>query len=71
MNENNASQVQQGNWIGRYPKGLKIQNGEHSVNLCESNNLETQVIFHSELARTLFLVECINNIKIKMLQSYS
>ena len=28
---------------GRYPKGLQNQNGEHLVNLCESNNFETQV----------------------------
>ena len=33
------------NWIGRYPRTSRNQNGEHLGNLCESNILETQVIF--------------------------
>ena len=35
----------QENCAGRYSKDLKNKNGEHLVSLCESNNLETQVIF--------------------------
>ena len=31
-------------FTGRYSRGLWNQNGEHLVNLCESNILETQVI---------------------------
>ena len=34
---------QEENYIGRYSKGLSNQNGEHLVNLYESNNFETQV----------------------------
>lgn len=30
-------------WIERYSKRLKSQNGEHFLNLCKSNNFETQV----------------------------
>ena len=30
----------------RYPIGLRNQYGEHHVNLCESNILQTQVTFH-------------------------
>ena len=39
----------------------------HLVSLCESNILETQLIFpkYSELARTLFSFESTNNIKLK------
>ena len=33
------------NWIGRYPRTSRNQNGEHLGNLCESNILETQVTF--------------------------
>ena len=36
---------QEENCTGRYSKGLKKQNGGHFVNLFESNNLETQVMF--------------------------
>ena len=52
------------NCILRYWGGLRIQNGEHFVNLCESNMLETKV--PSELAGTLFSVESTNNTKIKI-----
>ena len=34
---------QEENYTGKYSKGLRHQNGEHLVNLCESNNFETQV----------------------------
>ena len=57
------------NWAGRYSKGLRNQNGEHLVNLCESSNFETQVLvlyIYSELARTLFPFKSKNNIKIKI-----
>ena len=47
---------QEGNCTERYLRGLKIKNGEHRVNICESNILESYVI-PSELARTLFPVE--------------
>ena len=48
-----------------YLKGLKNRNGEYLVSLCKSNNLEIQVIFPiSELDRTLFPFESVNNIKI-------
>ena len=30
---------------GRYSRGLMIQNGEHLLNLCESNILEAQTTF--------------------------
>ena len=33
------------NSTGRYLRGLRNQNGEHLLNLCKSNILETQVIF--------------------------
>ena len=40
-----ASQCQRGkeNITGRYSRGLRNQNGEHLVNIYESNILETQV----------------------------
>ena len=41
-------------WTGKYSKGLRNQNGEHLVNLYESDNLEKQVVFPSKLTRTLF-----------------
>ena len=48
-------------YVVRYSRGLRNQNGQQLVNLCESNILETQVIFHiyrSQLAsRTLFPVK--------------
>ena len=43
------------NCTGRYSRGLKNQNGESLVNLCEWNILETQFIYG--LARILFLSE--------------
>ena len=47
---------QEENWKGRYSKGLKNQNGKYLEKLCESNNLETQVIFpYSKLSETYFL----------------
>ena len=50
------------NCTGSYSEGVRDQNVEHLVNLCESNNLETQVIFsYSELARILFPVKSTNN----------
>ena len=53
-------------WTGMYMKGLKNQNEKYLVNLYESTNLETQVIFPmcSELARTLIHFESTNNMKI-------
>ena len=33
------------NRTGRYSRGLKNQNEERLVNLCESNILETQIVF--------------------------
>ena len=44
----NASAIakRQENWTGMYSKGLMNQIGQHLVNLCESNKLETQVVFH-------------------------
>ena len=36
---------QEENYTWRYSKGLKNQNGKYLVNLYESNDLETQVIF--------------------------
>ena len=33
------------NCSGKYSKGLKNEDGEHPVNLCEPNNLEMQFIF--------------------------
>ena len=35
------------NWIERYSRKLKNQNGKHLANLCESDNLETHVKFTS------------------------
>ena len=46
MNESVASQSKrrEENYRGgKYLRGLRNQNGEHFVNLCESNILETQV----------------------------
>ena len=61
------------NLKGCYSKVLKNQTEEHLVNLCESNKFETQVILphslHSyinELARILFPVQSMGNIKFKM-----
>ena len=63
------AQRQEKNCTGGYLNLLKNQNGKHLVNLYESNNLKTQVIFPrgSELARTLFPFESTNNMKIKVL----
>ena len=36
----------QENCTGMYSKGLKNLNREHLENRCESNKLETQVVFH-------------------------
>ena len=41
---------------GRYWRGLRNQNGEYLVNLCESKIIKT-----SELGRTLFCAESKNN----------
>ena len=38
---------QEGNCTGRYSERLRDQNGEHLVNQCKSNNLETVHIFYS------------------------
>ena len=59
---------QEKNCTGRYSKGLKNQNGKYLVNLCESINLETQLIFPMvrELARTLVPFDSTKNIKIKV-----
>ena len=43
-------------------RGLRNQNGEHLVNLCESHFLEKQLNLPS---RTLFPVESTNSIKTK------
>ena len=45
MNANVASQKTKRKFKVRYSRGLRNQNGEHHVNLCESNILETQVLF--------------------------
>ena len=47
MNASVASQSkrQEKNCPGNYSRRLRNQNGEHLVNLCESDILETQVIF--------------------------
>ena len=44
----NASVVKkpEENWIGRYSKGLRNPNGERLENLCQSNNVQTQVQFN-------------------------
>ena len=56
---------QEENCTGMYLKGLKNRNGEYLVSLSKSNNLEIQVIFPiSELDRSLFPFESVNNIKI-------
>ena len=52
------------NCRGKYPRGWRNQNGENLVNLCESNNLETQVKF--PIVRALFPVESINSVKIRI-----
>ena len=39
------AKIQEGSCTGRYSKGLRNQNGQHLVNLCKSNKLETQFIF--------------------------
>ena len=64
MNASAASQRKrlQENCTRRYSRGLRNQNGEHLVNLCESNIFETQV------TRTLFPGESTNDIKIKITQ---
>ena len=38
------AKMQEENSTVRYLKGLKNQNREHFVNLCESNSLGTQVL---------------------------
>ena len=45
----------EGNCSNKYLRGLRNQNGDHLVNICESNIIETYVC---ELARILFPVEC-------------
>ena len=39
------AKVREGNWKRRCTIGLRNQNGKHLVNLCESNIIETKVIF--------------------------
>ena len=51
-----AAKRPEGNFTERYLTGIKNKNGEHLVNICESNILERYAI-PSELARTLFPVE--------------
>ena len=41
----NQSQRREENCTGRYSSGLRNQNREHLINLCESNILKAQVIF--------------------------
>ena len=65
----NASAIakRQENWTGMYSKGLKNQIGQHLVNLCESNKLETQVVFHIILnypGNFFFLKERVTKLKI-------
>ena len=45
MNESVASpsKRREENYSGKYSRELSNQNGEHLLNLCESNILETQV----------------------------
>ena len=50
-----SAKRREGNCTNKYLRGLRNQNGDHLVNICESNIIETQV---SELARILFPVEC-------------
>ena len=47
MNADIAGQIKrrEEHCTGRYLRGLMIQNGEHLVNLCESNILKAQVTF--------------------------
>ena len=47
MNADIARQIKrrEEHCTGRYSRGLMIQNGEHLVNLCESNILKAQVTF--------------------------
>ena len=45
MNASVASQKTRTKCTGRYSKGLKTQNEEHLVNLCESKNIETKSYF--------------------------
>ena len=66
-----SAKKQEENCTGRYSKGLRNQNENDLVNLCESNNFETQVIgtpslnnYNGELARTLIPAESTNNRKI-------
>ena len=70
MNASVASQSkrQEKNCPGRYSRRLRNQNGEHLVNLCESDILETQVIFRiqGQNFTSLFSVESTNNIKTKI-----
>ena len=49
------------NCTGKGSRGLRNQDGEHLVNLCQSNILETT---YNQLARILFPFEKTNNIKI-------
>ena len=39
----NQTKRREENCTERYSRGLKDQNGEHLVSICESNILETQV----------------------------
>ena len=50
------------NCTGKYSRWLRDQNGEHIINIWESNISETQV------TRTLFPGESTNDIKIKITQ---
>ena len=45
---------------------LRNKNEEQLVNLCETKNLERQVILHSELPKTLFPIKSSNNMKIEI-----
>ena len=56
MNASVASQKTRTKCTGRYSKGLKTQNEEHLVNLCESKNIETQVILPPSYQNTAIIV---------------
>ena len=69
----NASVISQSkrreeNCPGKYSRGLRNQNEEHLINLCESNILETQVIFpiKGQNFLSVFPVESTNDINIKI-----